>query len=100
MPGAKFTRLTWSNPQFSASVKMSGAAGVGAAAASAALYAVVSNPAQIGAQPEDAKDKKHHLKHGKGFQNPWESFISYSMPRLFGGMLWYVFFGFGFVYFI
>jgi len=66
---------------------MSGATGVGAAA-SALLYAVVSNPAQVGAQPEDAKAKKHHLKHGRGFENPWDSFISYSVPRVLGGMTW------------
>jgi L-ascorbate metabolism protein UlaG (beta-lactamase superfamily) len=39
-----------------------------------ALYAVVSNPATAFAQPEDAKELKHHLKRGKGFTNPWPSF--------------------------
>ncbi|KAF1953505.1 Metallo-hydrolase/oxidoreductase [Byssothecium circinans] len=40
----------------------------------AGLYAVVSNPAQIAAQPDDAAEKRHHVKGGRGFRNPWESF--------------------------
>ncbi|KAI4166217.1 MAG: hypothetical protein LQ342_000103 [Letrouitia transgressa] len=40
-----------------------------------ALYAVSTSPASVlGAVPEDAKEKRHHLKDGKGFVNPWESF--------------------------
>lgn len=43
-------------------------------ATAAALYAAtISSSALSGAVPEDAKDKKHHLKDGKGFTNPWES---------------------------
>jgi len=44
------------------------------AATAAALYAATISPAAItGAAPEDAKDKAHHLKDGKGFTNPWDS---------------------------
>lgn len=40
----------------------------------AALYAATVSPASImGAVPEEAKDKRHHLKDGKGFDNPWDS---------------------------
>lgn len=40
----------------------------------AALYAATISSASVtGAQPEDAKDKTHHLKDGKGFNNPWVS---------------------------
>lgn len=40
----------------------------------AALYAATVSPASItGAVPEDAKGKQHHLKDGKGFTNPWDS---------------------------
>ena len=43
-------------------------------ATAAALYAAtVSSSAIAGAVPEDVKDKRHHLKDGKGFTNPWDS---------------------------
>ncbi|KAK5018080.1 hypothetical protein LTR60_001652, partial [Cryomyces antarcticus] len=42
---------------------------------SAALYAAVTSPSQAaGAVPEEAKELRHHLKNGKGFVNPWESY--------------------------
>ncbi|KAI9729431.1 MAG: hypothetical protein M1834_006812 [Cirrosporium novae-zelandiae] len=42
---------------------------------SAMLYSATVNPTAIfGAVPDDAKDKKHHLKDHKGFTNPWNSF--------------------------
>lgn len=62
----------WQSPQFSTSAKMSSLSGAGIGTG---WYAVVSNPAQIGAVPEDAGEKKHHLKNGKGFVNPWDSFM-------------------------
>ena len=38
----------------------------------ASLYAAtISQASVIGAEPEEAKDKRHHLKDGKGFTNPW-----------------------------
>ena len=38
----------------------------------ASLYAATVSPVTIsGATPEDARDKSHHLKDGKGFTNPW-----------------------------
>ncbi|KAH7356266.1 beta-lactamase superfamily domain-containing protein [Pyrenochaeta sp. MPI-SDFR-AT-0127] len=62
---------------------------LGGAGLSAGLYAVVSNPAQVGAVPEDAKEKRHHLKHGKGFTNPWDSYVEISpWTLLVRGMLW------------
>ncbi|KAF2795258.1 Metallo-hydrolase/oxidoreductase [Melanomma pulvis-pyrius CBS 109.77] len=79
----------WAAPKSgpSATAKMS-SAGVGVgAAASAALYAVVSNPAQIGAKPEDAELLAHHLKHGKGYRNPWESFKEFSGPKIMWSMM-------------
>ena len=75
-------------PKFSMAVKMSSAAGAGGVG-SAALYAVVTSPAQIGAQPEDAEGKAHHLKNGKGFRNPWDSFRDFNPWKIGGGMLWY-----------
>ncbi|KAI9821404.1 MAG: hypothetical protein M1832_003411 [Thelocarpon impressellum] len=39
----------------------------------AALTAVVSETPRAGVTPEDAKERRHHLKDGKGFTNPWDS---------------------------
>ncbi|KAJ4305396.1 hypothetical protein N0V90_000927 [Kalmusia sp. IMI 367209] len=66
---------------------MSSAGGV-AGIASAGLYAVVSNPAQIGARPEDADEKRHHLKGGKGFVNPWDSFRDFVGWQMGLKLLW------------
>ncbi|PZD22879.1 Zn-dependent hydrolasesbeta-lactamase fold protein [Pyrenophora tritici-repentis] len=38
------------------------------------LYAAVGNPALVPSQPEEAAEKRHHLKNGKGFTNPWDSY--------------------------
>ena len=63
-----YQSISKSNP-FHNSAKMA------SASTSATLYAAVTSPAQItGAEPEDTKELKHHLKHGKGFQNPWDSY--------------------------
>ncbi|KAL9638452.1 MAG: hypothetical protein Q9204_001494 [Flavoplaca sp. TL-2023a] len=49
----------------------------------AALYAATVSPASItGGVPEEAKDKKHHLKNGKGFDNPWDSWRDFSGPAI------------------
>ncbi|KAL9130416.1 MAG: hypothetical protein Q9217_001383 [Psora testacea] len=41
-------------------------------ATSASLYAATISQSSItGAVPEEAKEKRHHLKDGKGFTNPW-----------------------------
>jgi len=58
----------------------------------AALYAcTISIPAVPGAVPEDLEDKKHHLKNGKGFTNPWESWKEMSGPQIMGAMFWYLY---------
>ncbi|KAF1921252.1 beta-lactamase superfamily domain-containing protein [Ampelomyces quisqualis] len=61
---------------------------IGGAGVGAGMYAVVSNPAQLAAQPEDAKDKAHHLKNGKGFTNPWDSYVENSAFFVFRTLLW------------
>ncbi|KAF2865985.1 beta-lactamase superfamily domain-containing protein [Massariosphaeria phaeospora] len=71
-----FWKRYWQAPKFSTTAKMSSVGGMGVG--SAALYAVVSNPAQMGARPDEAEEKKHHLKNGKGFINPWDSFKDFS----------------------
>lgn len=83
------TNRYWQTPAFAYTVKMS-SAGLGAGIGSAGLYAVVSNPAQVGAKPEEAAELKHHLKNGKGFRNPWDSFGQSSTPGIIFAMIWYV----------
>jgi hypothetical protein len=77
----------WARPQFETTVKMSsiGGAGIGTA-----LYAIISTPTQVAAQPEEAKDKAHHLKNGKGFTNPWDSYVATTAFRVFSTLLWFV----------
>jgi len=54
----------------------------------AVLYASVISSSQItGAAPEDAKDKEHHLKDGKGFRNPWESYLDRTLLQFIVAML-------------
>ena len=49
---------------------------------SAVLYATVSNASVMGGVPESAKEKKHHLKDGKGFVNPWDSYRHQELLQL------------------
>lgn len=59
-------------------------------ATAAALYAAtISSSASYSAVPEDAKDKKHHLKDGKGFTNPWESWREMGGPSIMKALLMY-----------
>ena len=58
----------------------------------AALYAATVSPASIlGAVPEDAKDKQHHLKDGRGFTNPWDSWRSFTAWSIIKAMAGYCF---------
>lgn len=55
-----------------------------AASTSSALYAAVTSPAKVtGAVPEDTKELRHHLKDGKGFRNPWDSYQEWTVLQLF-----------------
>lgn len=55
----------------------------------AALYAcTMTSPTALGAVPEDSEAKTHHLKDGKGFTNPWESYRDFSGPKLGMTMAW------------
>jgi N-acyl-phosphatidylethanolamine-hydrolysing phospholipase D len=56
---------------------------------SAALYAcTITPPSSLGAVPEDSGAKAHHLKDGKGFVNPWDSWKDMSAPEIIKAMLW------------
>ena len=60
------------------------------AATAAALYAATISPSAItGATPEDVKEKAHHLKDGKGFTNPWDSWREFSGLAIAKAMIWY-----------
>ena len=58
-------------------------------ATSAVLYAAsVSMSPNASAVPEEAKELRHHLKDGKGFQNPWDSWKEQSGPQIARAVLW------------
>lgn len=55
----------------------------------AALYAVtMTPPSALGAVPEDTAEKAHHLKNGKGFINPWDSWRDQGGIAIAGAMAW------------
>ncbi|QIW94564.1 hypothetical protein AMS68_000082 [Peltaster fructicola] len=52
------------------------------------FHALVSSPTARGAEPSHVQQKAHHNKHGKGFINPWDSYLErgvFEMFRLMGG---------------
>jgi N-acyl-phosphatidylethanolamine-hydrolysing phospholipase D len=56
---------------------------------SAALYAAVTSPTALtGAAPEDAPELRHHVKNGKGFINPWDSFVELGSFKILRTILW------------
>lgn len=62
---------------------------------SAALYAATISASSVtNAVPDEASDKRHHLKDGKGFTNPWDSWRDFYGPNILKTMIWYVNFPF------
>lgn len=62
---------------------MTSTSGVAAAIVYACTY---SKPSSLSATPENTEEKPHHLKDGKGFANPWESWremTPYQIGRVF-----------------
>jgi hypothetical protein len=58
------------------------------ASTAAVLYASAISASQItGAVPEDAKELRHHAKGGKGFINPWDSFLDRNAFQIITGMI-------------
>lgn len=55
---------------------------------SAILNAVVSSPETLSAQPSEARERLHHNKNGKGFNNPWPSWREQSAPQIVSKILW------------
>jgi hypothetical protein len=56
---------------------------------SAALFATVSTSSTRGAEPEGTKDLQHHQKDGKGFRNPWPSYVDFTPASIMGAMISY-----------
>jgi N-acyl-phosphatidylethanolamine-hydrolysing phospholipase D len=55
----------------------------------AALYAcTMTSPTALGAVPEDVEAKSHHVKGGKGFVNPWDSWRDFTAAGIFKAMVW------------
>jgi len=55
----------------------------------ALLYSCTfSPPSLLGAVPEDSKGKEHHLKTGKGFVNPWDSYRDITFNQFFRDSFW------------
>ena len=56
----------------------------------AVIYAAsVSSPKALGAVPEDSATKAHHAKDGKGFVNPWPSWVDFNPVTIGGTMIWF-----------
>ncbi|CAG8953491.1 hypothetical protein HYFRA_00010241 [Hymenoscyphus fraxineus] len=57
-------------------------------AAAMAYACTMTPPSTLGAVPEDSKEKAHHLKDGKGFRNPWPSWVDQSPIKITSAMAW------------
>ena len=57
---------------------------------SAALFATVSTSSTRGAEPEGTKELQHHQKDGKGFRNPWLSYVDFTPASIMSAMISYV----------
>ena len=56
--------------------------------ASALLNAIVTSPEILSKRPESAALKAHHNKSGKGFINPWPSYVERSGPEIISKIIW------------
>jgi hypothetical protein len=56
-------------------------------AVTALFTATVAQAPRPGVEPEDVAEKKHHLKDGKGFINPWESWREMPASKILWSLL-------------
>ncbi|KAL9105966.1 MAG: hypothetical protein Q9187_008630, partial [Circinaria calcarea] len=57
-------------------------------ATAAALYAATISMSPVaGAVPEETREHRHHLKDGKGFTNPWDSWRDFTGPGIMKAMI-------------
>jgi hypothetical protein len=82
---------SFKKPSYPPSRSFSESSRMSSSATAAALYAATVSTSQMtGAVPEEAKENRHHLKDGKGFTNPWDSWSNMSGPTILKALLWYV----------
>jgi N-acyl-phosphatidylethanolamine-hydrolysing phospholipase D len=83
--GNKSNNSSQQHPRRTSATQISSMAGM----TSAVLYAcTTTSPTGLGAVPEDSEAKAHHLKNGKGFTNPWESWKELKPAQIMLGMAW------------
>lgn len=66
---------------------------VGGVGAVVYAVAVTEEEEEEGGQtrPGEAAEKRHHLPGGRGYTNPWESYVEVGMwDLLVRGMFWYI----------
>lgn len=81
---ATATNVVKHQQNFSTSTTMS------SASTSSALYATVSSSSRAtGAVPKNTKELRHHNKNGKGFINPWDSYVDRTAPQIISALIWY-----------
>ncbi|KAI9793408.1 MAG: hypothetical protein M1816_000300 [Peltula sp. TS41687] len=56
-------------------------------AITAMLTATIAQTPRPGVEPEEAKERRHHLKDGNGFTNPWESWRDLQASQIIWAML-------------
>jgi len=78
------SKIVKHHQNFSTSTKMS------SASTSSALYATVSSSSRAtGAVPNNTKELRHHNKNGKGFINPWDSYVDRTASQIVSALIWY-----------
>lgn len=81
---AASTKVIKGQQNFHTSTRMS------SASTSSLLYATVSSSSRAtGRVPEHTKELRHHNKSGKGFVNPWDSYVDRGVAQIGKALLWY-----------
>ena len=57
------------------------------ASVTALLTATVAQASRPGTEPEEAHHRRHHLKDGKGFFNPWDSWQDMQVFKILMSMI-------------
>ena len=57
-------------------------------ATAVAVYAATISMSPVeGAVPEETRERRHHLKGGKGFTNPWDSWRELTAPGIMKALI-------------
>ena len=82
---AASTKVIKGQQNFHTSTRMS------STSTSSLLYATVSSSSQAtGRVPEHTKELRHHNKSGKGFINPWDSYVDRGVAQIGKALIWYI----------